>query len=69
MTNPCFVFSTPFSRSSDRSRSATNSGPVKSIAGRAIACSTRSGMLVGPGCMKNCQPRATLIAFSVESTA
>src|SRR5258706_12296544 len=64
MTKPCFVFSTPFSRSSDRSRSATNSGPVKSTAGRCIACSTRCGMLVGPGCMKNCQPRETLIAIS-----
>src|SRR6185503_1670270 len=62
MTKPCFVFSTPFSRSSPRSRSATNSGPVKSTAGRCIACSARCGMLVGPGCMKNCQPRATLTA-------
>src|SRR4029079_3951341 len=62
MAKPCFVFSTPFSRSSDRSRSATNSGPMKSIAGRRIACSTRCGMLVGPGCMKNCPPRVTLIA-------
>jgi hypothetical protein len=31
-----------------------------------MACITRSGMLVGPGCMKNCQPRATLIAISLD---
>src|SRR6187401_2191655 len=61
MTKPFFVLRIDFIRSSERSRSATNSGAVKSTAGRAIACSTRCGMLVGPGCMKNCQPRAVLM--------
>jgi len=46
-----------------------NALPVKSTAGRAIASSTRCGMLVGPGCMKNCQPRETLTFASVENRA
>src|SRR4051794_9688225 len=61
MGKPFFVLRTPLRRSRERSRRATKSGPVKSTAGRAMASRIRSGMLVGPGCMKNGQPRDTVI--------
>src|SRR6266545_1055011 len=61
MGKPFLVLRISLRRSRQRSRRATNSGPVKSTAGRAIARRTRSGIFVGPGCMKNCQPRAMVM--------
>src|SRR5258708_3504606 len=41
---------------------ARNCAPVKSIVPRSIARRMRSGMLVGPGFMKKCQPCAIFLA-------
>src|SRR6516162_6721609 len=40
---------------------ARNSAPMKSRAGRSMALKMRSGMLVGPGLLKNWRPRITAI--------
>src|ERR1700736_4420439 len=48
---------------------ALNAAPVKSIVARSIARRMRSGMLVGPGVMKKCQPCVFAIASSFEPGA
>jgi hypothetical protein len=43
-----------------------NSGARKSITGRSIARSTLSGMLVGPGLLKNWRPRGFVFSWAVN---
>ncbi len=58
MNRCCSVFSTRFSPSKHASYTARNAGSLKSMEARAVASSTLSGMLVGPGLAKNSLPRA-----------
>ena len=42
-------------------------GGRKSMTGRSIARSTRSGMLVGPGLLKNWRPRGLVFTWAVKA--
>ena len=66
ITTVPWVWNTRFIPATISLPSAENSGPRWSIVGNAIACSTRSGTLVGPGICRKCRPVWAVAVFFIH---